>query len=171
MSRVHLHLSVPDLEQAVRFYSGLFGSRPTVLKPDYAKWSLRDPAVNFAITPSTGAVGVNHLGIEVDSEAELAAVAGRLEAAQAPRMAEPDATCCYARSEKSWSVDPAGVVWETFYTHGESAVYGSAGPASEAFAVGAVCGCVSTETAEVPAEVSAGGCCSSAATACCASGG
>lgn len=133
MKRLHVHVCVPELSTAVEYYARLFDAEPTIRKPDYAKWSLVEPSVNFAISSrlengSTGG-GVQHLGIEVDGEAALAEVTARLQDAGAPSMAESDATCCYARSEKTWSQDPAGVVWETFYTHGESAIYGNSAPA------------------------------------------
>ena len=133
MKRLHVHVCVPELNAAVEYYARLFDAEPTTLKPDYAKWSLVEPSVNFAISsrPENGATGsgVQHLGIEVDGETALAEVTARLQDAGAPSVAESDATCCYARSEKTWSHDPAGVVWETFYTHGESAVYGNSAPA------------------------------------------
>ncbi len=138
MKRLHVHVCVPELNAAVEYYARLFDAEPTTLKPDYAKWSLAEPSVNFAISSSSrredGATegGVQHLGIEVDGETALAEVTARLQDAGAPSAAESDATCCYARSEKTWSHDPAGVVWETFYTHGESAVYGNSAPAMAA---------------------------------------
>lgn len=133
MKRLHVHVCVPELNAAVEYYARLFDAEPTVLKPDYAKWSLAEPSVNFAISSrlenGAGGGGVQHLGIEVDGETALAEVTARLQDAGAPSVTESDATCCYARSEKTWSHDPAGVVWETFYTHGESAVYGHSAPA------------------------------------------
>ncbi len=128
MKRLHVHVSVEDLDQSVKFYSVLFGAEPTVTKIDYAKWMLDDPRVNFAI--STGAhasTGIEHLGIEVESPDELAEVYDRLKAAERPVLEEGATTCCYAKSEKSWIADPQGVVWETFYTTGEATNYG-AGP-------------------------------------------
>lgn len=132
MKRLHVHVCVPELNAAVAYYTRLIDAEPSVLKPDYAKWSLTEPSVNFAISSrleqgATGS-GIQHLGIEVDSEEALAEVSARLQEAGSPTVAESDATCCYARSEKTWSHDPAGVVWETFYTHGEAAVYGNATP-------------------------------------------
>ena len=125
MKRMHVHVSVNDLAESIRFYSTLFAAEPAVTKPDYAKWMLEDPRVNFAI--STGASdthGIEHLGIQVENDAELAEVYGRLEAADRPVLAEGATVCCYAKSEKSWIADPQGVVWETFYTSGEAVNYG-----------------------------------------------
>jgi catechol 2,3-dioxygenase-like lactoylglutathione lyase family enzyme len=125
MKRLHVNLGVEDLVASVRFYTTLFATPPTVLKDDYARWMLEDPRVNFAISTRSAAAGVNHLGIQVEDEAELAEVYGRLEAAGGATLDEGETTCCYARSSKQWIDDPQGVSWETFLTHGESAVYGS----------------------------------------------
>ena len=125
MKRFHVHVGVADLDASIVFYSGLFGAAPTVTKPDYAKWMLDDPRINFAISQKCGAVkGVEHLGVQVDDEAELAEVYGRLKAADRPVLEEGATTCCYAQSEKSWIADPDGVVWEAFLTKGDSTTYG-----------------------------------------------
>jgi catechol 2,3-dioxygenase-like lactoylglutathione lyase family enzyme len=124
MKRMHVHLSVHDLDASIRFYSALFAAPPAVHKPDYAKWMLEDPRVNFAISMRGGASGVRHLGIEAENAAELDDVYGRLQAADGPVLDEGATTCCYARSEKRWIADPQGVQWESFFTTGESTVYG-----------------------------------------------
>ncbi|HEX6374847.1 MAG TPA: ArsI/CadI family heavy metal resistance metalloenzyme [Allosphingosinicella sp.] len=134
MKRLHVHVGVADLDRSIAFYSTLFGAAPSVAKPDYAKWMLDDPRVNFAISSGRHAArGVEHLGVQVEDEAELAAVYGRLEAANRPVLEEGATTCCYARSEKSWIADPDGLVWEAFLTRGEATVYGDS-PAFDAFA-------------------------------------
>jgi catechol 2,3-dioxygenase-like lactoylglutathione lyase family enzyme len=125
MKRLHLHVSVPDLSQSIRFYETLFGAKPSVVKDDYAKWMLDDPRVNFAISQRERAVGVDHVGIQVDSAAELGELAGRLKAAGEKTFDEAATTCCYARSDKSWVADPAGLRWETFFTFGEATTYGT----------------------------------------------
>jgi catechol 2,3-dioxygenase-like lactoylglutathione lyase family enzyme len=124
MKRLHVHVGVDDLDQSIRFYSTLFGAAPTVTKPDYAKWMLEDPRVNFAISAGNAHKGIEHLGIQVESGDELREVYGRLKAADRPVLEEGATTCCYARSEKSWIADPQGVVWEAFLTNGEATVYG-----------------------------------------------
>ena len=139
MKRLHVHVKVNDLAQSIRFYSTLFASEPTVAKPDYAKWMLDDPRVNFAISISgsdhTGnveigdraarpAAGISHLGIQAEDETELAEVYHRLAQAERPTVEAKNATCCYHRSDKQWIADPQGVPWETFFTYGESTVYG-----------------------------------------------
>src|ERR1700741_5435156 len=125
MKRLHVHVGVDNLDASIAFYSTLFDAAPTVVKPDYAKWMLDDPRINFAISSGNhAATGVEHLGIQVEDRAELAEVYGRLKAADGPVLEEGATTCCYAQSEKSWIADPDGVIWETFITHGEATFYG-----------------------------------------------
>ena len=132
MKRLQVHVSVDDLARSVRFYSTLFSAEPTVLKPDYAKWMLEDPRVNFAISTGSGEAGISHLGIQAEDEGELAEVYERLSRAERPVVEEKGATCCYARSDKQWIADPQGVPWETFFTHGTATVYGQSGALTEA---------------------------------------
>lgn len=124
MKRLHLHVSVPDIDQAVVFYSTLFDAPPSVLKDDYAKWMLEDPRVNLAISSRGRDAGVDHVGIQVDSAEELGELATRLKAAGNVTFDQEATTCCYAKSDKSWVTDTAGVRWETFFTHGEATAYG-----------------------------------------------
>ncbi|HET9427095.1 MAG TPA: ArsI/CadI family heavy metal resistance metalloenzyme [Allosphingosinicella sp.] len=125
MKRLHVHVGVADLDHSIRFYSTLFGAEPSVLKPDYAKWMLEDPRVNFAISSGQQAEkGIQHLGIQAESVEELGAVYGQLRAADRPVLEEGRTTCCYAKSEKSWIADPDGIVWEAFYTDDEATHYG-----------------------------------------------
>lgn len=124
MKRLHLHVSVPEVEQAIAFYTTLFGAAPSVVKDDYAKWVLEDPRVNLAISSRARATGVDHVGVQVDSPEELGELATRLKAAGETTFDQEATTCCYAKSDKSWVTDPAGVRWETFFTHGEATSYG-----------------------------------------------
>jgi catechol 2,3-dioxygenase-like lactoylglutathione lyase family enzyme len=124
MKRVHVHVAVESLAASVRFYSALFAAEPAVLKPDYAKWMLEDPRLNFAISQRGATPGIEHLGIQVEDHSELEDVYARLQRAERPVLEEGNTTCCYAQSEKSWISDPQGVLWETFLTTGESTVYG-----------------------------------------------
>ncbi|HEX7115142.1 MAG TPA: ArsI/CadI family heavy metal resistance metalloenzyme [Steroidobacter sp.] len=125
MKRLHVHVSVDNLDTSIRFYSQLFAAEPTVRKDDYAKWMLEDPRVNFAISSRGRKPGIAHLGIQVESRAELDEVYARLQRAEGPVLEEGSTTCCYAKSEKSWIEDPQAVRWEAFLTTGESIVYGS----------------------------------------------
>ncbi len=124
MKRLHVHVAVSDLAQSVGFYSALFASQPSVLKPDYAKWMLDDPRVNFAISTRGREPGLDHLGIQVENQEELHEVYGRLRQAGGNIIEQGQTACCYAKSEKSWIDDPAGIAWETFHTTGESTTYG-----------------------------------------------
>ena len=125
MKRLHINLSVSDLDSSIGFYNSLFDAEPSVIKPDYAKWMLDDPRVNFAITTRGERKGIDHLGIQVENDAELGEVYDRLKTAGAPVIEEGATTCCYANSEKSWIFDPEGIAWETFLTKGQSPVYGT----------------------------------------------
>jgi catechol 2,3-dioxygenase-like lactoylglutathione lyase family enzyme len=143
MKRMHVHVGVDDLAQSMRFYTQLFGAEPSVVQPDYAKWMLEDPRLNFAISVGHAARGIEHLGIQVEDEAELAEVGARLARADGPVLEEAATTCCYATSTKAWIADPQGVVWETFLTKGSASDYGSspaiARLASASAADGACC--------------------------------
>jgi len=124
MKRMHIHVAVDDLQRSVGFYSALFAAQPTVVKPDYAKWMLDDPRINFAISSRGRHAGLDHLGIQVEDEDELHEVYGRLHKAGDQVIEQGQTNCCYAKSEKSWIDDPAGIAWETFLTTGESIDYG-----------------------------------------------
>ena len=124
MKRLHVHVSVSDLDESVRFYSTLFAAGPTVRKVDYAKWMLEDPRVNFAISRRDKVTGIRHLGIQVEDSVELAEVFARVNHTRRPVLDEGQTSCCYAKSEKNWVEDPQGVQWESFLTTGESTIYG-----------------------------------------------
>jgi catechol 2,3-dioxygenase-like lactoylglutathione lyase family enzyme len=124
MKRFHVHISVDDLDANVRFYSTIFGAPPTVLKPDYAKWMVDDPRINFAISQRGRKPGVDHLGVQVESETELSTLRKQVSAAEIAMLDQPNTTCCYARSDKYWITDPQGVAWETFHTLESVPVYG-----------------------------------------------
>jgi len=124
MKRLHVHVAVENLEHAIGFYSALFAAQPSVIKTDYAKWMLDDPRVNFAISTRGRTPGLDHLGIQVEDKEELNEVYARLQRSGGEVIEQGQTTCCYAKSEKSWIDDPAGIAWETFLTTGESTDYG-----------------------------------------------
>ncbi|MDB5479855.1 MAG: glyoxalase/bleomycin resistance/dioxygenase family protein [Caulobacteraceae bacterium] len=157
MKRFHVHVAVDDLGQSTQFYSNLFGAEPAVLKDDYAKWMLDDPRVNFAISTRSGAPGVDHLGIQVESGEELGELAGRLKAAGETTRDQEATTCCYARSDKAWVNDPSGLRWETFHTFGEATHYGEDEPGAALAAKPQTACCAPATTTKAPA----------AATSCC----
>jgi catechol-2,3-dioxygenase len=125
MKRMHVHVAVEDLQRSINFYSALFATEPAVVKSDYAKWKLEDPRVNFAISTRGRQPGLDHLGIQVEDQNELHEVYRRLHQASSNVIEQGQTSCCYAKSEKSWIDDPAGIAWETFLTFGESTDYGN----------------------------------------------
>jgi len=125
MKRFHVHVSVHDLEQSIRFYSALFGAEPAVKKPDYAKWMLEDPRINFAISNRRARAGIDHLGLQAEEGAELEEIGTRLAQADVSTTAQKGANCCYARSDKYWTIDPQGIAWEAFHTLDSVPLYGS----------------------------------------------
>ncbi len=153
MKRLHVHVGVADLDQSIGFYSTLFGAEPSVRKNDYAKWMLDDPCVNFAISTHNGHVGLDHLGVQAESQAELGEIAGRLKAADHALLEQSDAACCYTRSDKAWAIDPTGLRWETFHTSGAITTYGEDGLAKTArAAAGAVTVTATATTRPTPAS-------------------
>ena len=124
MKRLHLHIAVDNLDRSIAFYSTLFGTPPSVVKPDYAKWMLEDPKVNLAISARGAQAGVDHVGIQVDSDDELRQIATRLKSAGEAVWDQEHATCCYSESNKTWTSDPSGVRWETFFTFGQAVYFG-----------------------------------------------
>jgi len=152
MKRFHVHVSVEKLEDSIRFYSALFGTAPTVVQPEYAKWMLEDPRVNFAISQRGRQPGVNHLGFQVEDDAALKAMRGQLAAADTGVVEQTNAACCYAISDKYWVTDPQGVAWETFHTLDSVPVYGEDTRAAAQSAC-----CIPLATTE--SEEGAGACC------------
>jgi hypothetical protein len=124
MKRLHVHVAVDDLQHSIGFYSALFAAQPSVTKTDYAKWMLDDPRVNFAISTRGRQAGLDHLGIRAEDKDELKEIYARLHKAGGNVIEQGQTSCCYAKSEKSWIDDPAGISWETFLTSGESTDYG-----------------------------------------------
>lgn len=128
MKRFHVHISVNNLVESIGFYSALFGSGPNVTKPDYAKWMLDDPRINFAISQRSAKTGLDHLGFQVDSDAELAELNGQLVRAKLPVEEQKNAACCYAKSDKYWTIDPQGIAWEVFNTLATIPIFGKNAP-------------------------------------------
>jgi catechol 2,3-dioxygenase-like lactoylglutathione lyase family enzyme len=156
MKRLHVHMAVENLPRSIDFYSALFATQPAVVKTDYAKWMLDDPRVNFAISTRGREPGLDHLGIQVENSGELQDVYERLRKAGGNIIEQGQTACCYAKSEKSWINDPAGVAWETFLTTGETTTYGDGcgerGP-RVAHERGSAC-CVPQNAAIAPAPAS-----------------
>ncbi len=123
MKRLHIHIKTEDLDASLAYYNALFGAEPSRREADYAKWLLDDPAVNIAISARSGKPGIDHVGISLDGDEALNAAADRLRLAAAPLAQEENTTCCYANSNKYWSHDPQGTVWELFHSFGEASLY------------------------------------------------
>lgn len=132
MKRLHVHVAVHDLKQSIRFYSALFAAQPAVEKDDYAKWMLEDPRVNFAISTRGRKAGLDHLGIQADNGGELEEIGARLAQADVSVLPQKGASCCYAKSDKYWTVDPQGIAWESFHTLDSVPVYGADARAPDA---------------------------------------
>ena len=162
MNRFHVHLNVVDLGSSIRFYTQLFAAPPAVVKDDYAKWMLDDPRVNFAISNTGRPPGVDHLGLQVDSGDELAALGRRLDAAGGTVVPEEATVCCYARSDKAWTEDPQGTRWETFHTFGEATTYHA--PDAACATDGAAC---TPDVAAMKPKVDKAAPCCALASACC----
>ena len=162
MNRFHVHLNVANLESSIRFYTQLFAAPPAVVKDDYAKWMLDDPRVNFAISNTGRPPGVDHLGLQVDSGDELAALGRRLDAAGGTVVPEEAAVCCYAKSDKAWTEDPQGTRWETFHTFGEATTYHA--PDAACATDGAAC---TPDVAAMKPKVDKAAPCCALASACC----
>ena len=162
MNRFHVHLNVVDLGASICFYTQLFAAPPAVVKHDYAKWMLDDPRVNFAISDTGRPPGVDHLGLQVDSGDELAALGRRLDAAGGTVVPEEATVCCYAKSDKAWTEDPQGTRWETFHTYGEATTYYAADSACATD--GASC---TPDVVAMKPNVDKGAPCCAPASACC----
>ncbi len=124
MKRLHIHISVEDLEKSKSFYTALFGMEPTKDKGDYAQWLVDDPAVNFAISKGKDKSGLNHLGLQVDSDAEVQELEERLQSAGVSGEKQKEAVCCYAKSNKYWVQDPQGIIWENYHTMEQMELFG-----------------------------------------------
>jgi catechol 2,3-dioxygenase-like lactoylglutathione lyase family enzyme len=130
MKRFHVHAHVEDLSASIAFYTQLFGAEPTRVESDYAKWMIEDPRVNFAISTRGGKPGIDHLGIQTDSEAELAELKKRAADADMAVLDEGETSCCYARSDKHWVTDPQGIAWEHFRTLSNIPIFSESAPAA-----------------------------------------
>ena len=115
MSRVQLALNVDDVDEAVTFYSRLFGAEPAKRRPGYANFALDDPALKLVLIENPGHGGtLNHLGVEVASPDDVVAATSRLSAEGLPTRVEDGTTCCYALQDKVWVTGPGQERWEVY---------------------------------------------------------
>ncbi|RFA26268.1 glyoxalase/bleomycin resistance/dioxygenase family protein [Alkalilimnicola ehrlichii] len=125
MKRFHVHIAVADLPANIAFYSNLFGLPPSKQREDYAKWMLDNPRLNFAISSRGQASGLNHFGMQAEDPEELATLRQLADvASEGAALEQGKAACCYARSEKHWTVDPQGIAWEHFLTLSDAETFG-----------------------------------------------
>jgi catechol 2,3-dioxygenase-like lactoylglutathione lyase family enzyme len=116
MSRVQLALNVDDIEEAVAFYSKLFGTTPAKRRPGYANFAIAEPPLKLVLLENPGSGGsLNHLGVEVDSSTEVESHQARLHDEEGiATSAEMRTVCCYALQDKFWVTAPDGEQWEHY---------------------------------------------------------
>ncbi|MCU1308607.1 MAG: Glyoxalase/bleomycin resistance protein/dioxygenase [Acidobacteriaceae bacterium] len=115
-SKAHVSLDVENLERSIEFYSVLFDTPPTKVRPKYAKFDLDEPSLNLTMNERAACCiqGLSHMGIRVDSIDQVLAAKSRLEAAGFKTSDEMGTTCCYAVQDKIWAKDPNGIRWEVY---------------------------------------------------------
>ena len=126
MSRLQLALNVDDVDQAVTFYSRLFGAEPAKRRPGYANFALTEPPLKLVLIENPGQGGsLNHLGVEVESTERVDAEQRRLAEAGLASVDSRGSTCCYAKQDKFWvEGTPHGEMWEIYTVLADSQVYG-----------------------------------------------
>lgn len=163
MKRFHVHVAVDDLAANIRFYSTVFGMPPTVEKPDYAKWMVEDPRINFAISSRGAKAGLDHLGLQVDTDAELNALRQQVADAEIAAFDQAQAQCCYAKSDKYWITDPQGIAWETYHTLEQAEIFGAdtvrAAPAAAEPAAAQACCAPAAQKVALPLPTKKSSCC------------
>ncbi|WP_226435617.1 ArsI/CadI family heavy metal resistance metalloenzyme [Rhodococcus yananensis] len=126
MSRVQLALNVDDLEEAVTFYTKLFGSPPVKLESGYANFALTEPPLKLVLFENPGSGGtINHLGVEVGSSETVHAEIARLTGEGLFTDEEIGTTCCFATQDKVWVTGPSGEKWEIYTVLADSETFGS----------------------------------------------
>ena len=114
MSRVQLAINVPNLDEAVDFYSRLFATVPHKQRPGYANFEIDEPPLKLVLVESDSANQLNHLGVEVESTDEVAVARQRLAATGMATVEEDRVVCCHAEQDKVWVTAPDGVRWEVY---------------------------------------------------------
>jgi len=122
--RLHVHISVENIEESVKFYNIQFGAEATKVKEDYAQWLVDDLSLNFAISTRGYDLGVNHLGIQYESDEALENAQVLFEKAGIKGQEDKGAVCCYKESNKYWVTDPTGMVWENYHSMNDIEVFG-----------------------------------------------
>jgi catechol 2,3-dioxygenase-like lactoylglutathione lyase family enzyme len=114
MSRIQLALNVSDLDEAVDFYSKLFNTEPAKLRDGYANFAVEEPPLKLVLFENADAERLNHLGVEVDSTAEVDAATARLAGDGLATETQDQVSCCHAVQDKVWVGDPDGARWEVY---------------------------------------------------------
>ncbi|MBM3718318.1 MAG: glyoxalase/bleomycin resistance/dioxygenase family protein [Actinobacteria bacterium] len=115
MSRVQLALNVSNLEEAIAFYSKLFGTAPSKVREGYANFAIAEPPLKLVLLENAGAPGtMNHLGVEVESTDQVGAAIARLQSEGLDTVVEGETTCCFAVQDKVWVNAPDGEPWEVY---------------------------------------------------------
>lgn len=130
MKRLHIHTNIlsDNFETTRIFYENLFGVAPTTAEDHYVKWLIDDPRVNFVLEKTEGPdakEGIHHVGLQVETDSELSDLKETFKAKDIPILDIGETVCCYAKSNKAWTMDPTGLRWEMFHTHGSVSEYGA----------------------------------------------
>ena len=122
--RLHIHMSVDNIEESIAFYNTQFGTEATKIKDDYAQWMVDDLSLNFAISTRGYEKGVNHLGVQYESDDALLKAQHTFEEKGIKGKVEEGAVCCYKSSNKYWVTDPTGMIWENYHSMDDVEVFG-----------------------------------------------
>jgi lactoylglutathione lyase len=126
MSRAQLALNVDDIDEAITFYSKLFGTRPAKVKAGYANFAIAEPPLKLVLLENPGKGGtINHLGVQVESSATVHAEIARLTDEGLLTAEEIGTTCCFATQDKVWVTGPAGEKWEIYTVLADSDTFGA----------------------------------------------
>ena len=122
--RLHIHMSVDNIEDSIAFYNTQFGTEATKVKDDYAQWLVEDLSLNFAISTRGYVKSVSHFGVQNESDDALLKAQHTFEEEGIKGKVEEGAVCCYKSSNKYWVTDPTGMIWENYHSMIDIEVYG-----------------------------------------------
>ena len=134
--RLQLALDVTDLDQAIEFYSKMFGAAPAKVRPGYANFAIEDPPLKLVLFEGPAGGTINHLGVETETAAEVTAAEARLRDSRLETTGVDDTLCCYAEKTETWVDGPDDTRWEWYVKTGDSEQLDSVVVGDD----GAVCG-------------------------------